>query len=37
MKGIFAYGLFESELHLCAYDDEHFFGMGENSTGHSCL
>lgn len=27
-------GLFESELHLCAYDDEHFFGMGENSTGH---
>ena len=27
-------GLFQSELHLAAYDDEHFYGMGENATGH---
>lgn len=27
-------GLFEFELHLAAYDNEQFYGMGENSTGH---
>ncbi len=26
-------GLFAFELHLAAYDDEQFYGMGENSTG----
>ena len=26
-------GLFEAELHLAAYDGEHFWGMGENAVG----